>query len=82
VSRPKKRGRRGAGADPRICSVYFVVARDYPYTTVPNQVHRLHRAQTLHDRIHYDARMGEHDLEKRESEFDSFRSWFCEESYC
>lgn len=31
--------------------------RDYPYTTVPNQVHRLHRAQLLHDRKHYDERM-------------------------
>jgi Isocitrate lyase family len=31
--------------------------RDYPYTTVPNQVHRLFRAQQLHDRKHYDARL-------------------------
>ncbi|CAG8759581.1 406_t:CDS:2, partial [Acaulospora colombiana] len=30
---------------------------DYPYTTVPNQVHRLFRAQQLHDRKHYDERM-------------------------
>ncbi|KAG0707573.1 isocitrate lyase and phosphorylmutase [Suillus ampliporus] len=30
---------------------------DYPYTTVPNQVHRLFRAQELHDRKHYDERM-------------------------
>lgn len=30
---------------------------DYPYTTVPNQVHRIFRAQQLHDRKHYDARM-------------------------
>ncbi|KAH7107162.1 isocitrate lyase and phosphorylmutase [Auriculariales sp. MPI-PUGE-AT-0066] len=29
---------------------------DYPYTTVPNQVHRLYRAQLLHDRKHYDER--------------------------
>ncbi|TFY79254.1 hypothetical protein EWM64_g4758 [Hericium alpestre] len=29
---------------------------DYPYTTVPNQVHRIFRAQQLHDRKHYDAR--------------------------
>ncbi|KAI0311272.1 isocitrate lyase and phosphorylmutase [Amylostereum chailletii] len=29
---------------------------DYPYTTVPNQVHRLFRAQQLHDKKHYDAR--------------------------
>ena len=31
--------------------------RDYPYTTVPNQVHRLFRAQQLHDKKHYAARM-------------------------
>lgn len=30
---------------------------DYPYTTVPNQVHRLFRAQQLHDRKHYDERL-------------------------
>jgi len=30
---------------------------DYPYTTVPNQVHRLFRAQQLHDKKHYDARL-------------------------
>ena len=30
---------------------------DYPYTTVPNQVHRIFRAQQLHDKKHYDARM-------------------------
>lgn len=29
---------------------------DYPYTTVPNQVHRIFRAQQLHDKKHYDAR--------------------------
>ncbi|KDN34146.1 hypothetical protein RSAG8_12759, partial [Rhizoctonia solani AG-8 WAC10335] len=33
---------------------------DYPYTTVPNQVHRLFRAQQLHDRKHYDERMSLH----------------------
>lgn len=38
--------------------------RDYPYTTVPNQVHRLFRAQQLHDRKHYDERMSAL-LEKR-----------------
>ena len=31
--------------------------RDYPYTTVPNQVQRLFRAQQLHDRKQYDARL-------------------------
>ncbi|KAF9817978.1 hypothetical protein IEO21_03053 [Rhodonia placenta] len=30
---------------------------DYPYTTVPNQVERLFRAQQLHDRKHYDERI-------------------------
>ena len=33
------------------------VPSDYPYTTVPNQVHRLYRAQLLHDRKHYDERV-------------------------
>jgi isocitrate lyase len=37
-----------------VINLYF---RDYPYTTVPNQVHRLFRAQQLHDRKHYDERM-------------------------
>lgn len=31
--------------------------RDYPYTTVPNQVQRIFRAQQLHDKKHYDERM-------------------------
>ena len=31
--------------------------RDYPYTTVPNQVHRIFRAQQLHDKKHYDQRV-------------------------
>jgi len=29
---------------------------DYPYTTVPNQVQRIFKAQQLHDRKHYDER--------------------------
>jgi len=29
---------------------------DYAYTTVPNQVHRLFKAQQLHDKKHYHAR--------------------------
>ena len=33
-----------------------VSRRDYPYTTVPNQVHRIFRAQQLHDKKHYDER--------------------------
>ena len=32
-------------------------SRDYPYTTVPNQVHRIFRAQQLHDKKHYDERV-------------------------
>ena len=35
----------------------FTPPRDYPYTTVPNQVQRIFRAQQLHDRKHYDERM-------------------------
>lgn len=39
-------------------SHYFIVSpSDYPYTTVPNQVHRIFRAQQLHDKKHYDERM-------------------------
>ncbi|KAL8948541.1 MAG: hypothetical protein Q9222_005275 [Ikaeria aurantiellina] len=30
---------------------------DYPYNTVPNQVQRLFKAQQLHDRKHWDARL-------------------------
>ena len=30
---------------------------DYPYNTVPNQVQRLFKAQQLHDRKHFDARL-------------------------
>lgn len=33
------------------------LSRDYPYTTVPNQVHRIFRAQQLHDKKHYDERI-------------------------
>ena len=29
---------------------------DYPYNTVPNQVQRLSKAQSMHDRKHWDAR--------------------------
>lgn len=35
----------------------FTSDSDYPYTTVPNQVHRIFRAQQLHDKKHYDERM-------------------------
>lgn len=37
-------------------SYMYIRNRDYPYTTVPNQVHRLFRAQQLHDKKHYDER--------------------------
>ena len=33
------------------------MSSDYPYTTVPNQVHRIFRSQQLHDKKHYDERM-------------------------
>ncbi|KAK1217464.1 mitochondrial 2-methylisocitrate lyase [Marasmius sp. AFHP31] len=32
-------------------------AKDYPYTTVPNQVYRIFRAQQLHDKGYYDERV-------------------------
>ncbi|TFK56455.1 isocitrate lyase and phosphorylmutase [Heliocybe sulcata] len=37
---------------------------DYPYTTVPNQVHRIFRAQQLHDRKHYDERFSASEEER------------------
>ncbi|KAF8683332.1 Isocitrate lyase [Rhizoctonia solani] len=42
---------------------------DYPYTTVPNQVHRLFRAQQLHDRKHYDERMSATPEERAKMEY-------------
>ncbi|QRV83200.1 isocitrate lyase [Ceratobasidium sp. AG-Ba] len=42
---------------------------DYPYTTVPNQVHRLFRAQQLHDRKHYDERMSASPEERAKMEY-------------
>lgn len=38
-------------------SFSFSIFSDYPYTTVPNQVHRIFRAQQLHDKKNYDERM-------------------------
>lgn len=38
---------------------------DYPYTTVPNQVHRIAKAQQLHDRKHFDERMSKSVEERR-----------------
>ncbi|CAE6528993.1 unnamed protein product [Rhizoctonia solani] len=45
------------------------VQLDYPYTTVPNQVHRLFRAQQLHDRKHYDERMSATPEERAKMEY-------------
>lgn len=45
------------------------VCSDYPYTTVPNQVHRLFRAQLLHDRKHYDERMSVSEEERGKLEY-------------
>ncbi|TDL28139.1 isocitrate lyase and phosphorylmutase [Rickenella mellea] len=42
---------------------------DYPYTTVPNQVHRIFRAQQLHDRKHYDERMSASEAERAKMEY-------------
>ncbi|KZV93840.1 isocitrate lyase and phosphorylmutase [Exidia glandulosa HHB12029] len=42
---------------------------DYPYTTVPNQVHRLFRAQLLHDRKHYDERLAVSEEERKKLEY-------------
>jgi len=38
-------------------SAYNFRCSDYPYTTVPNQVQRIFKAQQLHDKKNYDARM-------------------------
>jgi isocitrate lyase len=45
---------------------------DYPYTTVPNQVHRLFRAQQLHDRKHYDERMSASPEERKRMEYTDY----------
>ena len=37
---------------------------DYPYNTVPNQVQRLFKAQQMHDRKHWDARIKMDDLQR------------------
>ena len=44
-------------SDHECLSAYNLRCRDYPYTTVPNQVQRIFKAQQLHDKKHYDARM-------------------------
>lgn len=43
--------------------------RDYPYTTVPNQVHRIFRSQQLHDKKHYDERMSASPEERAKMEY-------------
>ena len=51
---------RISGKSEDMCSTIFRVLyfdSDYPYTTVPNQVHRIFRAQQLHDKKHYDERI-------------------------
>ncbi|KAK7058593.1 mitochondrial 2-methylisocitrate lyase [Paramarasmius palmivorus] len=42
---------------------------DYPYTTVPNQVHRIFRAQQLHDKKHYDERMSATPEQRKKMEY-------------
>lgn len=42
---------------------------DYPYTTVPNQVHRIFRSQLLHDKKHYDERMSATPEERANMEY-------------
>ncbi|KAF8624218.1 hypothetical protein AX15_005984 [Amanita polypyramis BW_CC] len=42
---------------------------DYPYTTVPNQVQRIFRAQQLHDKKHYDERISATPEERAKMEY-------------
>ncbi|KAF8079082.1 isocitrate lyase [Lyophyllum atratum] len=42
---------------------------DYPYTTVPNQVHRIFRAQQLHDKKHYDERLAASPEQRKKMEY-------------
>ncbi|KAF9270781.1 isocitrate lyase and phosphorylmutase [Marasmius fiardii PR-910] len=42
---------------------------DYPYTTVPNQVHRIFRAQQLHDKKHYDERISATPEQRKKMEY-------------
>ncbi|KAJ3572214.1 hypothetical protein NP233_g3231 [Leucocoprinus birnbaumii] len=42
---------------------------DYPYTTVPNQVHRIFRSQLLHDKKHYDERLSATPEERAKMEY-------------
>ena len=42
---------------PSVAILLKIHSRDYPYTTVPNQVQRIFRAQQLHDKKHYDERI-------------------------
>ena len=52
---------------------------DYPYTTVPNQVQRLFKAQLHHDRKHFDERMSKTPAEREKLEYiDYLRPIICD----
>ncbi|KAK9897363.1 isocitrate lyase and phosphorylmutase [Cystobasidium minutum MCA 4210] len=52
---------------------------DYPYTTVPNQVQRMFKAQLHHDRKHYDERMSKSPAEREKMEYiDYLRPIICD----
>jgi len=52
---------------------------DYPYTTVPNQVQRLFKAQLHHDRKHFDERMSKTPQEREKMEYtDYLRPIICD----
>ena len=52
---------------------------DYPYTTVPNQVQRMFKAQLHHDRKHYDERMSKSPAEREKMEYiDYLRPIVCD----
>lgn len=52
---------------------------DYPYTTVPNQVQRMFKAQLHHDRKHFDERMSKSPAEREKLEYiDYLRPIICD----
>ena len=52
---------------------------DYPYTTVPNQVQRLFKAQLHHDRKHFDERMSKSTQEREKMPYiDYLRPIICD----
>jgi isocitrate lyase len=52
---------------------------DYPYTTVPNQVQRMFKAQLHHDRKHFDERMSKTPKEREGLEYiDYLRPIICD----